>query len=372
MDEVGARRRLIILRNSRTGKKGAITKRIARLDGMVEAGGCGRRFMREMMEKLVVAYQEFEQVCTEINQLLTLFDEVDELNGIEEVRLNVDECVALVTEHLDSRADEAPSSSSSARTLSWVAQLPLPSHSDVSESDSRVSFGSDHSRSHHVDDPGKTLVISTPLSTSFTPVENVQTKPASGQDESVQAYGLADVSGVTPTSENLTVSDASGTVLIRVPPEDPSGGPDLNANVSVSALIPYTNMQDSVGRDISAPDISGVNNPEYVPGLNVLARPWDEVKLNTSSELAPGSDRNANQGIGRIEALMRQPLFPWPQGNIPDRDLGILVTRPPLEKFSAGNEAGSHKLRPTGKSFNQSGTNLSFRLCYRSNTGWCP
>ena len=286
--------------------------------------------MREMTEKLALVYHELKQVFTEINQLLNLFDEVDELNGIEEVRLNVDECVALVTEHLDSRADEAPSSSSSARTLSWVAQLPLPSHSDVSESDSRVSFGSDHSRSHHVDDPGKTLVISTPLSTSFTPVENVQTKPTSGQDESVQAFGLADVSGVTPTSENLTVSDASGTVLIRVPPEDPSGGPDLNANVSVSALIPYTNMQDSVGRDISAPDISGVNNPEYVPGLNVLARSWDEVK-NTSSELVPGSGRNANQGIGRIEALMRQPLFPRPQGNIPDRDLGILVAKPPLK-----------------------------------------
>ena len=134
------------MRNSRTGKKGVITKRIGRLEGMVEAGGCGRRFMKEMMERLVIVYQELEKVCTEINQLLTLFDEIDELNFIEEVRMNVDECVALVTEHLESRADEAPSSSSSARTLSWVAQLPLPSHTDIFEGESRVTLESDHSR----------------------------------------------------------------------------------------------------------------------------------------------------------------------------------------------------------------------------------
>ena len=96
--------------------------------------------MKEMMERLVIVYQELEKVCTEINQLLTLFDEIDELNFIEEVRMNVDECVALVTEHLESRADEAPSSSSLARTLSWVAQLPLPSHTDIFEGESRVTL----------------------------------------------------------------------------------------------------------------------------------------------------------------------------------------------------------------------------------------
>ena len=68
------------------------------------------------MERLVVVYQELEQVCTEIDNLLTLLDEFDELNDIENIRMNVDECVALVTEHLESRLDEAPSSSSSART----------------------------------------------------------------------------------------------------------------------------------------------------------------------------------------------------------------------------------------------------------------
>ena len=46
MDTEEARRKLTKLKRSRTGKKGAITKRIAQLNGMAEAGGMSRRQMR--------------------------------------------------------------------------------------------------------------------------------------------------------------------------------------------------------------------------------------------------------------------------------------------------------------------------------------
>ena len=94
MDTEEARRKLTKLKRSRTGKKGAITKRIAQLNGMAEAGGMSRRQMRYMMEKLIEVYSELEKVCDEITDISELFEENDDLNCIEDVRMNVDTCVA--------------------------------------------------------------------------------------------------------------------------------------------------------------------------------------------------------------------------------------------------------------------------------------
>ena len=325
MDSVKAQRRLAILRNSRTGKKGVITKRIARLEGMVEAGGCGRRFLREMMERLVVVYQELEQVCTEINDLLTLLDEFDELNDTENVRMNVDECVALVTEHLDSRLDEAPSSTMSARTMSWVAQLPLPT--DVSESDGRVSPGSDHSSS--LIDPSNIIEACVSISTSQTPVDNIEVE-SSGTQGVAQALGLTNTLGATSLCQNDPIELIHE--LHGVPPEDPS----CRFNVNDDPVSGH-NISGVISRDMS--------------GLNVLALSWDETKLTTSSELVQDSECVSSPRLGRIEPLMRQPLFPQPKEHHPDIDLGILAEKP--------QESSQSKLKPSQEGTSPSG----FAIC---------
>ena len=112
------------LKRSRTGKKGSITKRLEQLNGMAEAGGCSRRQMKYLMEKLMVVFEELQKVCEEIADISLLENVSEENNDIENVRFNVDSCVALVIEHLESRQDEAPSSDS-ARTMSWVASSPF-------------------------------------------------------------------------------------------------------------------------------------------------------------------------------------------------------------------------------------------------------
>lgn len=130
-------RRLALLKSKRTGKKASITKRIKQLAGMVEAGGCSRTLMQDMKGKLTAVYEELEVVCEEIAQVSELHDVSDPNNDIEEIRFNVDSCIAEVTDHIESRQGEAPSSGSM-RTLSWVANLPLP-ESELGNSDVNVT-----------------------------------------------------------------------------------------------------------------------------------------------------------------------------------------------------------------------------------------
>ena len=146
-------RKLKKLKVSRTGKKGYITKGIKQLNGMVEAGGCSRGEMKRLMNRLVAVYEELDNVCEEITDLSILHDVSDDLNDIEDIRFNVDCCVALVTEHIESRQDEAPSSGSqrtssgSMRTIKWVAMLPAASSNALEEYEtSNVDTGSDVSR----------------------------------------------------------------------------------------------------------------------------------------------------------------------------------------------------------------------------------
>ena len=157
-------RKLTKLKKSRTGKKIYITKRINQLNGMVEAGGCGRGEMKRLVDKLVVVYEELEKVCDDIMDISLLHDVSDDnLNDVEDIRFNVDSCVALVTEHIESRQDEAPSSGSqrtssgSMRTIRWVAMLPGASSDALGESEfENLDTGSDTARSveHSVSLPG--------------------------------------------------------------------------------------------------------------------------------------------------------------------------------------------------------------------------
>jgi hypothetical protein len=90
-------RRLKMLRGSRTAKKGSITKRIKKLNSFVAENG-GRRATEIMMKALLAVYAELEKVCADIS-LNT--DEDDILNNLEDIRFEVENCVAMVTEYLE-------------------------------------------------------------------------------------------------------------------------------------------------------------------------------------------------------------------------------------------------------------------------------
>ena len=71
--------------------------------------------MTAVMDGLNSVFKELEQVCEEIS---SISDDIDELNSLEDIRMNIEICVAVVTDHLDGRRDEPPST----ETSSWVAK----------------------------------------------------------------------------------------------------------------------------------------------------------------------------------------------------------------------------------------------------------
>ena len=108
-------RRLKVLRGSRTGKKGSITKRINQLNKYVEERA-GRRATQLLLNCLHQVLAELEKVCTEISELT---DDFDSKNDIEDIRFEVETCDAWVQEYLESRIDD-PASSTSSKALAWV------------------------------------------------------------------------------------------------------------------------------------------------------------------------------------------------------------------------------------------------------------
>ena len=56
-------------------------------------------------------YGELVEICEDIERLSPV-DQYDQYNDLEEVRNNVEICIAMVTGHLESRAEEGTSSGS--------------------------------------------------------------------------------------------------------------------------------------------------------------------------------------------------------------------------------------------------------------------
>ena len=109
-------KRLKALKFSRRGKKSSITKRVNELERLVTEGGSRKR-IQYLVEAMLKVFQEITEVCLQIS---ILSDELDEKNDLELVKANIDSCVALVSEYLDSRRDDPPSKSS--LCSSWVAK----------------------------------------------------------------------------------------------------------------------------------------------------------------------------------------------------------------------------------------------------------
>ena len=69
------------------------------------------------MEALLNVFKEVTEVCVKI---AVLSDEIDSKNDLELYKAKIDSCIALVTEYLDSRREDPPSSES--MWSAWVAQ----------------------------------------------------------------------------------------------------------------------------------------------------------------------------------------------------------------------------------------------------------
>ena len=135
-EEASLQKRLAILRRSRTGKKGSITKRIKKLEKVVSEAG-SKRVIRALSSGLEAVFAELLQVCDEITRLSS---EVDPLNCIEEIRTDVEICIVEARDHLEARQDEPNSSQS--YTSSWVNK-----HAEVVSAGTRSEAASAETRS---------------------------------------------------------------------------------------------------------------------------------------------------------------------------------------------------------------------------------
>ena len=88
-----------------------------------------------LLEGLGSTFADLEQVCDEISMLTD--DDYDDLNSLEDIKINIEMCAGAVADHLAARADEPPST----ETSSWVAK-----HANL-------SCGSQHSHDFPVDPP---------------------------------------------------------------------------------------------------------------------------------------------------------------------------------------------------------------------------
>ena len=109
-------KRLKMLKFSRRWKKSSITRRVDELERLVAEKGSRRR-ITFLMEALLNVFKEVTEVCVKI---AVLSDEIDSKNDLELYKAKIDSCIALVTEYLDSRREDPPSSESMCST--WVAQ----------------------------------------------------------------------------------------------------------------------------------------------------------------------------------------------------------------------------------------------------------
>ena len=102
------------MQNQRRGKKGAITSKIESLTRLVSEGGSRTR-IRFLHDRLTEIYKEVCAIAEEIHRRTN--DHADE-EWLNAERVRYDECSAEVTDYLESRKDEAPSTES--LTESWV------------------------------------------------------------------------------------------------------------------------------------------------------------------------------------------------------------------------------------------------------------
>ena len=108
------------LKRQRSGKKGAVTRRVNVLNSMIQTQGSRTRikFIAEELTKSL----ENAAYCHE--QYMLMLDENDPEftdDWIEDLRMKVDLCISSVQEYLKGRIDEPPSDISSLHCSNWLS-----------------------------------------------------------------------------------------------------------------------------------------------------------------------------------------------------------------------------------------------------------
>ena len=106
--------RITKLTHLRRGKKGAITKRISKLQ-QYNKDGLSRTKIKFLLTALYECYRLLEADCNELFALMSTPD----VEWLEEVKSSIDECAADVTEYLTLHEADSVSSGKSF-TDSWV------------------------------------------------------------------------------------------------------------------------------------------------------------------------------------------------------------------------------------------------------------
>ena len=102
------------LKRKRRGKKGSITKRIETLLRLVSESG-SRTKIKVLLGAMQTVYQE---TCDVAEKISSLSLESEDEEWLDELKINVDNCMAEVTDYLEARRDDPPSTESI--TDSWV------------------------------------------------------------------------------------------------------------------------------------------------------------------------------------------------------------------------------------------------------------
>ena len=152
------------LKYSRRGKKSAITKRVQQINKLVSEVGSRRR-IQILLDALLKVFAELREVCSDISSMCD-----DEYNDIEDIRTEVDDCMAMVVDYLEARRDDPPSTDSI--TESWVLEgVPgyyAESSGGSSQGDEHRSGGSDRSVMESEEVRIKEVADESQVSSTFT------------------------------------------------------------------------------------------------------------------------------------------------------------------------------------------------------------
>ena len=186
----------------RRGKKAAITKRIQEIERLVNENG-KKRMIEFLIDCLNKVFDELSQVCLNI---ASISSDDDEYNDVEDVRIRVETCAALVANHLGARSNR--SSSTGSMTSSWV-------------------------RKHAVGGPADSLDGVTDIH-EFVPDPNSNTpRPPGITDENAVISGLESATGTMVESKmrTSTISDDGELINSDLESQINSGSDDHNVTI---------------------------------------------------------------------------------------------------------------------------------------------
>ena len=272
--------RVTRLKNLRRGKKASLTKRLAKLKQMVADGKASRTKLRFLM---TAAYECLHAVTLDCNELFSMVTDPDS-EWLEDLKTEVDECAAEVSEHLSLRQED-DSSSGASLTDSWV-RAHAPNFSEI-----RTDEGTG------VDSKRVTFLEENVASTSVAdilPSQNLQLPDTSTNTTSYSLFGASEPQ-TTPSTAVLPDWSSKDATYWR----DYFSG---------------SNTRSAQQPSETCPDMSWLN-----PSKSFDMTPGGFPNLRcTSSVLASSTDYSYSSFTGPRDAYMR-PHLTFPPASLPQR-----------------------------------------------------